>query len=259
MTDYLNSLVVRTLNLGTVVQPRLASLFEPLSTAGPEAAGAWQSDSAFENPLSTNAMSDASPAPVPTRINQPVQGTVGPPNVWRHAQETASVSNEPLKRFLPPRPLATTPVQAHTPISALSPESTRRASDEEPKQHASKPSSAISSTAATDVHTRPRITPEVRRSYHATQAEQNQTSLMVPDPFASLASAAPQETVSSTAQANTQAAVPTEAPDTVVVTIGRVDVRAVFAPPAAAPRPNRSQAQPMSLDEYLKQRSEGRR
>jgi hypothetical protein len=62
-----------------------------------------------------------------------------------------------------------------------------------------------------------------------------------------------------TRNVNAQAAEAPEAPESVVVTIGRIDVRAIFAPPQAVRRANRTQPQPMSLDEYLKQRSEGRR
>jgi hypothetical protein len=58
---------------------------------------------------------------------------------------------------------------------------------------------------------------------------------------------------------NTQANDVAEAPETVVVTIGRVDVRAIFPAPQPVPRANRPQSQALSLDEYLKQRSEGRR
>ena len=57
------------------------------------------------------------------------------------------------------------------------------------------------------------------------------------------------------------AASPAEAaPPVIRVTIGRVDVRAEF-PPAAAPRPApaRRAAPALSLDDYLKQRSEGKR
>jgi hypothetical protein len=44
------------------------------------------------------------------------------------------------------------------------------------------------------------------------------------------------------------------------VTIGRIDVRAVFPPAAAAPAPARkTPAGALSLDDYLKQRSEGKR
>jgi hypothetical protein len=43
----------------------------------------------------------------------------------------------------------------------------------------------------------------------------------------------------------------------VQVSIGRVDVRAVFAPPPASPPPQPRSAPVMSLDDYLKQRDGG--
>jgi hypothetical protein len=41
------------------------------------------------------------------------------------------------------------------------------------------------------------------------------------------------------------------------VTIGRIDVRAVQAPPAARPRPVRPPAPQLTVDDYVKQRREG--
>lgn len=53
---------------------------------------------------------------------------------------------------------------------------------------------------------------------------------------------------------------PTAEPPVVRVTIGRIDVRAQFAAPAASPTPAR-RARPgaLTVEEYLKQRSEGKR
>jgi hypothetical protein len=46
---------------------------------------------------------------------------------------------------------------------------------------------------------------------------------------------------------------------TIQVTIGRVDVRAVVAPPAPVKAPRPSPAPSLTLNDYLKQRQEGRR
>jgi hypothetical protein len=44
------------------------------------------------------------------------------------------------------------------------------------------------------------------------------------------------------------------------VTIGRIEVRAEFSTPAPAPAPARpARSSPLSLDDYLKQRREGKR
>jgi hypothetical protein len=51
-----------------------------------------------------------------------------------------------------------------------------------------------------------------------------------------------------------------DAPPAINVTIGRIDVRAVFSQPSPPPRARRSERPAaMSLGEYLKQRNEGHR
>jgi hypothetical protein len=51
----------------------------------------------------------------------------------------------------------------------------------------------------------------------------------------------------------------TEAPPTIQVTIGRVEVRAEFPSPRQMPAAAAAKRSALSLDDYLKQRSEGRR
>jgi hypothetical protein len=52
----------------------------------------------------------------------------------------------------------------------------------------------------------------------------------------------------------------TSQPPVIRVTIGRIEVRAVMAPAAPAPLPSRkTPTGTLSLEEYLKQRSEGKR
>jgi hypothetical protein len=53
---------------------------------------------------------------------------------------------------------------------------------------------------------------------------------------------------------------PSNAPPVIRVTIGRIEVRAIMAP-AAPPQPSsrKTAAGTLSLEEYLKQRSEGKR
>jgi hypothetical protein len=103
------------------------------------------------------------------------------------------------------------------------------------------------------------VKPEVRIFSPVTDREAVQPSLTTPPLAPVPANAARAESLSRTRELSAQAGDLAGTPETVVVTIGRVDVRAIFAPPQAAPRAVRTQPQPLSLDEYLKQRNEGRR
>ena len=229
MSDYLNTLVARTLRLGPVVQPRLASFFEPVSP-GPATQPA---PDVFETH---------------SRPSQPVAERSELTREKKEPNVESSVTNEPARVVLPSQQMRATVLPPPLmPPSVLPSNNTREVLNEElPRLSAD--------TKANETHSTPtpsRIKPDVRIVSTATDRGQIQPR--------SPAYAAPPSPLSSARNAGIQASTSEEAPETVVVTIGRVDVRAIFPTPAAAPRPHRVQQQAMSLDEYLKQRSEGRR
>jgi hypothetical protein len=242
MSDYLNSLVTRTLRLAPVVQPRPASLFEPLAS-GPvsetafEVAATPAAPEAVRSPLSVTAELSAQSQQTEPRVRSDLRESVIQP---------ATVPTPMLPvQVVPPSPFSVTPTDVRHEVSA--PESA--------------PSFADTGSTSTR-NTRPTpslIKPEVRIVSATNDREPTPPISEARSVSPVLPYAARPDSSSRTRSLNAQAAGQVETPETVVVTIGRVDVRAIFAPPKPAPRAARTEPQALSLDEYLKQRSEGRR
>jgi hypothetical protein len=240
MSDYLNTLVARTLRLGPVVQPRLASLFEPVSPGPANQPASEVSE--------TRSLEEALPRPT-AELSQRTEK--------KEPNTESSVTNERAGVVLQSQPMRATvlpaPAMPPPPFAINDTADTREVRDEELRLPSARTDS-ITTSSKTDSNTTPsRIKPEVRIISTAIDRGQIQPLHSVP------AHAAPPSPLSSARNAGTQASTPAEAPEAVVVTIGRVDVRAIFPPSPAPPRSHRIQQQSMSLDEYLKQRSEGRR
>src|SRR5690242_10727749 len=74
MSDYLNSLVTRTLGLAPVVQPRPASLFEPVAPAGVVSEPAFEvsENVATRENVATTAPTEHQPLDVPAKTKEPV-------------------------------------------------------------------------------------------------------------------------------------------------------------------------------------------
>ena len=241
MSDYLNTLVARTLRLGPVVQPRLASLFEPVS-AGP----------ANEQGSEVSETRSA-----PLRVSGEL-----PDLPIRETRTESRASNEALNepggvvfQSLPVR-LLPTPAMPPSLVAVNDTESIREVRSQQlsPRSADTDSITTPSETLNNPTPSPSRIKPEVRVIASTNDREQIPPSLAAQPP-----AFAPPAPLSRSRKVNAPASTPADASESVVITIGRVDVRAVFAPPPAAPRSNRVQQKTMSLDEYLKQRSEGRR
>jgi hypothetical protein len=271
MNDYLNSLVDRTLRLAPVVQPRLASLFEPASTAPePEATTMLETSSmpVASQPTETGPQAVSSIISLPIQASRPAPSErVGVTDAPAHrqtpnAEDRGRVDQQinPLPSLVPPAPVADQIIQQ----AMFSQTSLKPIDDEAPARHeAGLPNpfdaGAMKSSGEAQVYQSRLVKkPEVQRESAAKDRQPVQPALIslksqsVTVPYAAKQPATTRPT-------SAQASTPSDGPETVVVTIGRVDVRAVFTPPAAAQRSNRpEQPKPMSLDEYLKQRREGR-
>lgn len=279
MNDYLNNLVARTLRRSPVVRPRLPSLFEPLSVAAvhPVSASA-QSETFHEDETPTPPASEVSRAlplvkPLLQHPESPKVDTGSrtntPHTLEPDISKTLESSWTPLSRaeettlpgaqILTPAGSLTTRAEAHR-AGSLSERSTQSPS----------PKPGTKSSAA-----EPEVYGSARRSTSETRLIVSNNS---PDGPPSSGRRDLLETTAKRALASrsdhsamrrddgvlfptpneaTQFPEP-ETPQTISVTIGRVDVRAVFPQPQA-PRVRRAHPAPMSLDEYLKQRSEGRK
>jgi hypothetical protein len=260
MSDYLNRLVDRTLHLSPVVQPRLASLFEPPPTAAePETATMLETKSTPGDSQSSAAAPEVS---LPTQASRPaLSDPVGVTDAPMERKTTSPADrgrvDQPIELPAPlvPPPLPETDLMT-TRVIAAEPRAVR----EERPAHSSITEAMKSSSDPENHQTRLVKEEEVRPESPVKNRQPVQPTLIGPKPPAMTIPYAATQPVRTTRRESAQASIPAEGPETVVVTIGRVDVRAVFTPPAATSRSNRpEQAKPMSLDEYLKQQSEGRR
>ena len=223
MSDYLNNIVARTLNLADAVQPRLPQLFEQPTAFVPVET---VQDAAFSEAESLQTS------------NVPVRPTLLDPI-------------EAANRF-------DKIVEAPVPSSVLGFE-TLRAQPEE-KSNAATVNSKPGSPTATESHVQdtPLIQSESSNARSRSAVEQ-QTTLAVRKPERTTTagrlqniSAEPRMRESQNQRSEVQS-------PTIKITIGRVDVRAIMPTAPPAPIPSTRPKGALSLENYLKQREEGKR
>lgn len=261
MNDYLTTIVARTLGLAPVVQPRLSTFFEPLSTAvvtaGPPS---FAGETASVDQSPRNTVSEVSMRKLMTQDDEQQGALIG------ETQEQPLDTIIRRSRVTPAAPLINVRMEASQHVSAPGPESPRRlrAQTHEPYEQQAD-SVPFAEGESNNLENSP---PRYKDAGHFDQSQ-----ALGPNPR-ERAEPAPAHTthklpgtipvlqpnklpVTSLRRAFAEPAIAREAPPTISVTIGRVDVRAVFAP-APAPRVNRAkQPAAMSLDDYLKKRNEG--
>ena len=266
MSDYLNNLVARALNLTPVVQPRLTSLFEPSVQGGVppsfEPETVRESITAREQSHQTS-LASVEPAPgLLTQPRPPISVEPGEVEVgqkprsriesfqlheeYREAEYKEADSKEqfvPRTAALVQAPLLSWPMAplSAPPVSNVVIGSLTQASSVEQNAQTD---SAQPQRSASDISGRvvPAPAQPLQPSTPAITVRQPDSPPITPT----------RRVINQTAEA-------VEPRQTVSVTIGRIDVRAVFPQPSA-PRVSRTEKPAaMSLDEYLKQRSEGRR
>jgi hypothetical protein len=290
MSDYLDSLVAKTLGNVPAVLPRPVSKFEPLQPA------------TLFQPGTMSVESDEAPAAMPASAEPATQGAVSEKRFSaKPAPVGAPAAGQPGPEFqTPPPPVQPdAPVQVdnatespllrihHEVVEQTAHAAARRIEDidgqrETPRvrQHIEEPESdtgeqpqlrALPQTPI-PVHTQPGVTPQRVRSLPDRTGRPQQTtlragppaplpgSLVVPSVVERPAIRQARDPVrpEATRQVLPMSAAPIairEAPPTIRVTIGRVDVRAVMPEqPARLPQPEARKAAP-SLEEYLRQRS----
>jgi hypothetical protein len=261
MSDYLNNLVARTLNLAPVVQPRLASLFEPSSFKGSMDPVSIDTETARDDRsrhelTSRVASLNLSPSQF-TQEQLPVAPTeaegfertltgVRRTSENRQPAEQATASSQTL-HAIPVR----IRLLAHDNPGARTDDATSAATEnDDPK---SKTAIARTTQIAAKQLPHPRPSQAKVRDLVEFASQPAGQSIIANSP-----EHADKPLIASAPRVNARSVAPVEQPPTISVTIGRVDVRAIFAP-SPAPRASRTQPAAMSLDEYLKRRSEGRR
>ena len=246
MSNFLDNLVARTMNLAPVVQPRPTSRFEPVSSTG------------------ANVAEESVEVQAPVRAEPPVTARAEPTVVERERVER--VEHVESQRVI--NTIRNTQAQTHEVrevrvpvVEKIREREIERLSVLEPRIHTEKTDSVLQIR-------------ENRIIEPAREFEQNPSNprLIKPEP-APVKKEAPVPTPQPTVprpitriepappvkpqRFEVQPVFQPEPTETINVTIGRVDVRAVFS--AQAPKTPVRTASTSSLDDYLKQRSEGRR
>jgi hypothetical protein len=277
MSDYLNNLVTRTFGLAPVVQPRLASVFEPLSVAATnqthallesetiiEAATPAPFAPAFSSQAITPEIQNLRETAAPRKVapaqdnSQPSAPEGQKPAIFRNASQLPVASRQPERVHA--RPIPHERNEPDTPPNSELPESGAR-SEITPK--------VATASAASDRDEWPRIEPRVKKLIDAqltnvplpaTERERvDQVTAITTLPASTRnVSSVEAPAVARPQQFAPRFALPQAPSESINVTIGRVEVRANFSQPTA--RPARLQTPAAnSLDDYLKQRSEGRK
>jgi hypothetical protein len=274
MNDYLDNLIVRTLQPALAVQPRLPSLFEPSSVAAGNAVNASSSNEIIsEDQTSARPATEAyQPTPLiepPAQHSEPVKfeassRTTTPRTIEADTVEKLDLSRKSISRrdefttpaaqVLTPAPLLTTTPEArsiHNLATKMAPPSGLK-------------SDTNSSAGEHEVDKLSETSLKIDDRWPADSLSPLKGDIVETTVMRSLAS----RVVRSAARRDEARLFPThdqvapfrapEPPPTISVTIGRVDVRAVFPQPQAQ-RPRRAHPAPMSLDQYLKQQNEGRK
>lgn len=273
MSNFLNNLVARTLNLAPVVQPRLTSRFEPVApvaTTAPleESVEVEGASERLTTPLEQHAPIAALVTPQPDRDRS--RDDVRHVTVQHErvqSREVAQPRVEAIQNTLlvpPPQNFITHEIERlptseppSRPAPHVAPEQTvlpREVKPEAPRESESWR------------QLQPRVQNLIESRLSAIQPvpmndrvfEKTPATAVQPNVSRSIArnEVGP---VASTPRTEQHFQFQPEPTETINVTIGRVDVRAVFSPQQAAPPARARVTNVNSLDDYLKQRSEGRR
>lgn len=297
MNDYLTNIAAKALNLMPVVQPRLASLYEPAPGMGGPPAGHML---AVETAPSGRSFGEASvppgSTPQPQGNEEGIHREPEPSPQARAALASASEADEmfasprrsplltpytteagPGTRQPLPTPRLVQPPLAPTRTSSVQPMAERPSTDSHAAEFASDqraeqaawtpPQSGVE--AGRETGREPRSSPVLA-----------EFSTIMPDlpsprighggdpiprstpraPIPVRAVAQPQEGAWRQSDAFTEGDSTTPLAPVIRVSIGRVEVRAIMPPAAPAPRPKAARPGPgLSLEEYLKQGRRGQR
>ena len=275
MSNYLNNLVLRTMDPALVAQPRVASTFEAsaFSASAPQAA-ATESSNAEHSPAITT------PGPLLQESRKQVQVVHTQTEIREVAHSSnarsESGSSQPVwqRKDAPALPVAEPRAEVHTQnqiTPATAPDVQRPATKEviEVRRQPVHVEPRIAHDAANDEESvwrkfKPRVRNVVKDELSLASALQGEaddaqpvvhppTGETIARPAVTVAPVLPPPVVTTNLQP-----VASPAPE-ITVTIGRVDVRAVVTSHTPPARIDTRPLTTPSLDQYLKERSEGRR
>lgn len=247
MSDYLKNLAARTLDPSTVVQPRLASRFEP-PPGEPGLVTDFEVETEFEaSPAEppVEARAETPHAPVTTRAESAprVPAEHSPPPVFERRPEVSPHEQSPA----PASERAPDPAPSQTFVNRETPRQT--AANVEVLKSAAREETAESVPAAVRAAARP--SPEAAEPQTTRSGPRVVEPRLLPAPKVS---EAPQSRASFTPEPAHEDAAPT-----IRVTIGRVDVRAVAAGSKETKRAPAPPRPALTLEDYLRRRGGGSR
>ena len=236
MSNFLNNLVARTLELAPVVQPRITSRFEPVQAA-PDQSVEIETPAPPKPQVTTNIFE--------SHITEPAPVVIAPPPV-----DYQQVINTVRNTFVESNQLFQSPII----------EKVQERTHTETRIHTEKSTDSrleIRENRILERAPAPAQDPPNPRLHEPEPAPvAKEAPVPTPQPIVPrvVTRIEPAPTVKPVEVPQVFQPEPTE---TINVTIGRVDVRAVFS--SQAPKVPARSASTSSLDDYLKQRSEGRR
>ena len=248
MSDYLNNIVARSLNLADVVQPRVPQLFEQSFASTPEP------DSPLQTEISERPaiFSEASETPG-TRTDQ-AESEIRPPDLEPRKSSPASIETH-IKKV---SPAAVQPIGPSEGVrKGLTPIAVNQAAGAADSR--SVRDSVATPSATSNQNSQPQSERELPVPSTVGPLWKEATNTVskpsLRSSAARLQQPPPNGTLSSLPQNNRSEP---QSPE-IRITIGRVDVRAIM-PPSRPPNPAPVRPKPaLSLESYLKQREEGKR
>lgn len=263
MSDLISSLLARSFGTAQTVQPRLPALFEP----HPRAAGAWGMHAEDTSALLTNGEKDSPPRFPPTRAVSPQiesRAIVPRSEPWMEKTEESDSPSPPSVASMLPKPYdwrestkPSRPREEHfqnlvTESQDCSLNKTRRTENEPPdhamqNQRFEEESRALQPSSLA-VSSRPRPAPDFARAVISNSAS-TVNARVSPAKIGMRALVSAHDRGLQIANSASEPAVH--------ITIGRVEVRAVFPEPSVRPAPPSKNHPSLSLDDYLKKRSRG--
>lgn len=245
MSNFLNNLVARTLNIAPVVQPRIASRFEPVGAGAPVVP---------DQSVEVEAPAQPEPPRVTTTTN---------------VVETQVAGPKPKPIVIPPTPqqvintVRNTYVESHEVVQVPIVERVRERTHTETRIHTEKSTDSRLEIRENRILEPPRVIEKDRPNQRLNIVEPapvaKEASVPTPQPpiVPRVVTRIEPAPVAPVPRFEVPPVVQPEPAETINVTIGRVDVRAVFS--SQAPKASVRSSSTTSLDDYLKQRSEGRR
>ena len=241
--NFFDRLAARTLGVAPVSQPILPTLFSPVASFGAMESATAPPSEGVETPTSSFS-------PGPARENAPSRSFPGCGGSAEAGQDSDAVRRETVTRDLTlpkidgalPRETAAIPPKVETLVPP-------------PAELEPAPRGMLTVPGAVDVSAKVREeTSQARLALQpliARVAVRGATESSLRD---SVHARVAERTRKTSSQSAAEPAAPL-----VRVTIGRVEVRAQFPAAPSAPAPRRSRASTLSLEDYLKQRSGGKR